>query len=165
MSDFDPLVTLMEANGEFEARMIVAVLEEAGIEAHVFVLGNLGLPMPLSPGSRGTPVQVRKSALEAARAALKENRELGASVDWDSVDVGAEPPFLPRRRSLRSFVRLAAMALLIGGAASAIAAVLGANMSVTARVFMISCVATLIVTAILEGMREWNSGDLGGSDR
>lgn len=155
MTDFDPLVTLTEVSGEFEAGMIVAILEDAGIEAHIFVLGNLGLPMPLSPGARGIPVQVRQSQLEQARAALAESKEIGASVDWESVDVGEEPPFPPRRRTLRSLVRLAAIALFVGGAAAIVAGGLGADVSVASRTFAITCVIALVVAAVIEGRREW----------
>lgn|GEM_PF-1478474 len=158
MSDFDPLVTLVEVQSEFEARTIVAVLEDAGIEAFVFVLGNLGLPMPLSPGARGIPVQVRQSTLEQSRVVLAECRKVGASVDWDSVDVGDEPPFEPRRRPLRSLVRLAAIVVLTGGAAAGVTVAIGTTMSVTLRTFALSSLVTLIVMAFMAGTREWTDG-------
>lgn len=158
MTEFDPLVTLIEVATEFEARTIVAVLDDSGIEAHVFVLGNLGLPMSLSPGARGVPVQVRASALAAARTALEESLQRGASVDWDSVDVGDEPPFVPRRRTLRSLVRLGAVALLAGGAAAGVALSFGTGPSLTMRTFTITCLITLAVVAVISGLREWNQG-------
>lgn len=38
----------------------------------------------------GIPVQVRAQDLERAQAALRANKFLADSVDWDSVDVGEE---------------------------------------------------------------------------
>lgn len=165
MSDFDPLVTLIETGGEFEARTIVAVLEDAGIEAHVFVLGNLGLPQPLSPGARGIPVMVRQSRREFAERVLAESRELGASVDWESVDVGDEPPFPPRRRGLRSIMVLGSGVLLVAAAASMTAVGLGASQSSSARIFMITVAVAFVTLAISSGMREWRDARRDSHDR
>ncbi len=107
----DPLVTVHEARNEFEARTVAAVLEAAGVPASVFVLANFGLPTPLSPGATGIAVQVHSSRLHAARAALEANRELGASVDWDSVDVGEAEAEQPWPLMAGRFARLAARVL------------------------------------------------------
>lgn len=155
MSDFDPLVPFVDAQGEFEARTIVAVLEDAGIEGHVFVLGDLGLTTSISPGGRGVPVFVRRSMVDRARQVLAESREIGASVDWDSIDVGEEPPFPPRRRMMRSLVHAFAVMLLVGGAAATAMLLLGASAPVTTRAFFLTLAAAFVVMVIWAGVREW----------
>jgi len=158
MSDFDPLVTLVEVEGEFKAQTIAVVLESAGIEAHVFVLGNLGLPMPLSPGAKGIPVMVRRSQLERARTTLSESLEVGASVDWESVDVGEETVTLPARRGMApALMRVVAIIGVSALAAGTALSVLGSSRSAAARVFMVTLIAAVATTAIVGLVRErWN---------
>jgi len=157
MSDFDPLVPFVDAQDEFEARTIIAVLEDADIEGHVFVLGNLGLPASISPGVRGVPVFVRRSMVDRARRVLAESREIGASVDWDSIDVGEEPEFPPRRRMFRSLLQGFALLLLIGGGVAVIMLLVGAGTSTTTRAFFLTFAAAFALMAIWSGVREWRS--------
>lgn len=150
MSDFDPLVPLVDAENEFEARTIIAVLEDAGFEARIFVLGNLGLPRGLAPGARGVPVMVRRSKLDEARVALAESRALGASVDWASVDVGDEMPRWPARGGwMRRLVRLGAVVLLVAIAATFVAVLFGATRSASVRIFTITCALAFVVGVVL----------------
>jgi len=87
------LVTVHEAAGEFEARTVVAVLEDAGIEAFVFPLANIPIPDPFRPGPLGrVPVQVAASDAERARAAIAAARDDAGRIDWDEVDVGEPTP-------------------------------------------------------------------------
>ena len=96
MSDQDPdeLVTLHVAANEFEARTIVAILEDREVKAVAFPtsLQTLGLDCAGVGMMSGIPVQVRFSDLERGRAALRANQFLADSVDWDAVDVGEEDP-------------------------------------------------------------------------
>ncbi len=88
--DPDQLVTLTCATSEFTAHILVAILADAGIDAHAFastgtVIGVTGLTQ--NP-RWGVPVQVRRHDLEEARAVLQENRRDSVDIDWDMVDVG-----------------------------------------------------------------------------
>ncbi|MFO0827388.1 MAG: DUF2007 domain-containing protein [Phycisphaerales bacterium] len=90
--DPGPLVTVYEAEHEFEAHTVAAVLADANIRAFVFSGSVLGYADPIF-GLRGrVPVQVAEAHLERARRALKEAKYIGASIDWDSVDVGEDEP-------------------------------------------------------------------------
>ena len=82
----DDLVTLATRATEFEAQTLVAVLAEAGIEACAF--GAIPAMEPL--GQRLTPavVQVRRSDVQLAEAALKQNVADSVDLDWNEVDVG-----------------------------------------------------------------------------
>ncbi len=74
-SDPDQLVTLTTATSEFTAHLLVAILEDGGIEA--FTFGSTGTTLGVTGQSTnprwGVPVQVRRRDL-----------------DWSTVDVGAE---------------------------------------------------------------------------
>ena len=116
------LVTVVEAASEFEAQTVIAVLAEAGIEAHVFPLAAIPIPDPLRARPLGRmPVQVAAGDLERARAALAEARESAAEIDWDEVDVGEPPPEVaaelarprgPRRRRMLALVLLVVAVIL-----------------------------------------------------
>ncbi len=92
--DADALVTLQVAGTEFEAQTIVAVLREREIEAVAFpsAMQTLGLEGVGARMLGGIPVQVRACDVERAKAALRANKFLADSVDWDMVDVGEEDP-------------------------------------------------------------------------
>ncbi len=157
MSDFDPMEPLMEARDEFEARTIVAVLEDAGIEARVFVLGNLGLAHSLTPGCAGVPVHVRRSRLAQARRALEASRELGASVDWDSVDVGDEVPSDARNRlTLRSVWWAGVIVLGAGAAAVVVATAMGATSVVASQAFGAALLGSFAIMATAAFLRDWH---------
>ncbi|MBX3354609.1 MAG: hypothetical protein KF724_02800 [Phycisphaeraceae bacterium] len=165
---------LLEAGGEFEARTIVAVLEDAGIEAHIFVLGNLGLPHSLTPGSTGIPVMVRQSSVEQAKAALEASKQLGASVDWDSVDVGPEPEFPPRRRRLKTVIAMGGIAILLAGGVALSAAMFGVTSSTASKIFVFTLAAAFVTAVISSALRElrqqpkpadWPMGDDGNLSR
>jgi len=100
------LVTLTVKPNEFAAESVVAVLDEAGIPAWTFGLGQAALPL----GERliGVPVQVRKADLERAKEALKQQVADSVDIDWDSVDVGERADDLPltSRRRMPLMVRL-----------------------------------------------------------
>ncbi len=131
MSETDPnqLVTVTCATSEFTAHILVAILEEAGVDARTF--GSTGTTLGISGLSQsprwGVPVQVRRGDLEQARAALQANRRDSIDIDWDMVDVGTSgatsagphhPPVLPRvgwviAAALVLVGLLAALAILI----------------------------------------------------
>ncbi|MHC4948272.1 MAG: putative signal transducing protein [Planctomycetota bacterium] len=94
----DDLATVATTRTEFEAHALVAVLEDAGIDAVAF--GAVRQSLPLDTKFTGVPVQVRRRDLERAHAALAERRETSRDLDWDGVDVGPGPaaePAGPRR--------------------------------------------------------------------
>src|SRR5688572_3109245 len=95
----DDLVTLTTTETVFQAGIIVAVLDEAGIQA--FSFDGLSALYPL--GQRLTPavVQVRRADLERARAALNQNVADSVDIDWDEVDVG-EPEETVTARSRKA---------------------------------------------------------------
>lgn len=86
--DPDSLVTLLTADSQFAAHTIVAVLEDAGIEAVAFDATAAGLGLGLNSGMIGVPVQVRRADLDQARAALDKNASDSIDVDWNAIDVG-----------------------------------------------------------------------------
>jgi Putative prokaryotic signal transducing protein len=87
------LVTLTTAANEFEAGAIVAVLEEAGIDAVAFG-GSQMMGITDLPGLR-VQVQVRRADLERAEAALKQNVADSIDLDWNEVDLGAVEDDVP----------------------------------------------------------------------
>jgi len=114
------LVTVVEAAGEFEAQTVVAVLAEAGIDAHVFPLATIPIPDALRARPAGIlPVQVAAADLLRARAALAAAREAAANLDWDEVEVGDPPPevaaALGRRRGTRRMRALVLALIAIAG--------------------------------------------------
>lgn len=121
------LVTVVEAASEFEAQTVVAVLADAGIEAHVFPLATIPIPDALRARPSGAmPVQVAAADLARARAALAAAREAAASLDWDAVELGDPPPeiaaSLGRSRGRRR-LRALALALIALGAIIALAVI------------------------------------------
>lgn len=89
----DDLVTLTTRPTEFEAHTLVAVLEEAGIDAYAF--GAMHALLPLSERIVAVPIQVRRRDLERAQAALAQNVADSVDLDWDEVDVGEREDQLP----------------------------------------------------------------------
>lgn len=121
--DADDLVTLMTAETQFQAGIIVAVLEEAGIKA--FAFGALNALYPISQRITPVVVQVRQGDLDAARAALQQNIADSVDIDWNEVDVGEpdeatasrprEPgrvPLLPRLGFIAALLAILAMFVL-----------------------------------------------------
>ncbi|MDA0214143.1 MAG: hypothetical protein O2875_02130 [Planctomycetota bacterium] len=83
------LVTVHLATSDFEAQTVAAILRDREIDVAVFSTAI----QAFGCGDRmlgGIPVQVRSEDLERAKAALRSNKFLADSVDWDSVDVGEE---------------------------------------------------------------------------
>lgn len=114
------LVTVCEANGEFEAQTLVAILAEAGIDAHVFPLATIPIPDPFRARAPGRmPVQVAAADLERATEAIAAARESAARIDWDEVEVGDPPPEVAaalggrRRRGRLRFLALAIVAIAV----------------------------------------------------
>ena len=119
----DDLVTLTTVETQFQAGIIVAVLEDTGIKA--FSFGALNALYPISQRITPVVVQVRQGDLEAARAALKQNVADSVDIDWDEVDVGeledAAPskprdhrrmPFLSRLGFVAALLAILAMFIL-----------------------------------------------------
>jgi hypothetical protein len=100
------LVTLVVKSNEMEAGAVEAVLDEAGIKAHVF--GAIQGIAPLTGPNQGVPVQVRKADLERARGVLSQNVADSVDLDWDEVDVGQREDDVPiaHRTGLPLIVRL-----------------------------------------------------------
>ncbi|MDA1008468.1 MAG: hypothetical protein O2800_05635 [Planctomycetota bacterium] len=89
--DEHALVTVRHAANEVEAGAIRAVLVDEGIEAWIFAAPLTTLGFGASAESLGgIPVQVRLGELGRAKTVLRENEMVSESLDWDSVDVGAE---------------------------------------------------------------------------
>jgi hypothetical protein len=127
-SSEDDLVTLVVKPTEFEAKTLVAVLEEEGIKAVAF--GAASAVMPLGIRITPVPVQVRRADLDRAKAALQMNIADSVDLDWDEVDVGppdtgSDSPVgdaaheingAPSRRSMPLFIKFGywlAMALIL----------------------------------------------------
>lgn len=92
----DQLVTLMRAPNEFAAGLIVAALDEEGIEAFSFGTAQAGLGLPLHPGGGDSVlVQVRSRDRSSAHDLLVSLKETMADFDWDHVDVGERLDALP----------------------------------------------------------------------
>jgi len=91
-NDPDQLVTITTATSEFTAHILIAVLEDAGVQA--FTFGSTGTTLGVAGQSTnprwGAPVQVRRSDLDTARDILLANRRDSIDIDWDQVDVGTE---------------------------------------------------------------------------
>jgi hypothetical protein len=89
-ADPDQLVTITTATSEFVAQILVAILDDAGIDA--FTFGSTGTTLGMTGHSTlkgwGLPVQVRRRDVDAAKAALQANRRDSVDIDWDMVDVG-----------------------------------------------------------------------------
>ena len=111
--DPDELVTLTTRPTEFEANVLVAVLEEAGIEA--FAFGAMRAALPLSERLTSVPVQVRRRDLEQAKAALAQNVADSVDLDWDEVDVGERDDNLPltQRNGLPLIPRIGLLTVIL----------------------------------------------------
>ncbi|MSR69895.1 MAG: hypothetical protein EXS17_06065 [Phycisphaerales bacterium] len=90
--DQNRLVTVHLASSEFEAQSVAAILRDREIMVAVFgaAIQAFGLDVVGNRMLGGIPVQVRAQDLERAKSALRANKFLADSVDWDSVDVGEE---------------------------------------------------------------------------
>lgn len=108
----DELVELMTCEGEMQAALVQAVLEGEGVESWRVPSAVRPDGLFVGSGINPTTVRVRRSSVEAARAALERRREESVDLDWDSVDVGepadrlaariAERGHAPRRASMSS---------------------------------------------------------------
>lgn len=122
----DRLVTLIQAETEFQANMTVAILADAGIEAIAF--GAAHGALPLSARFLRVPVQVRASQLEQAKAVLASNPSDTGALNWDDVDLGEREDALPLKTSrgmplvARIAFVVAALLLLAGIAAFVVSA-------------------------------------------
>ena len=95
MSIPDPgeLATLTTTRHAFEAHVIVAVLQDAGIHARAF--DAIQSSLPLGGSFMRVPVQVRRVDLAKAKEALKNNISDSVDLDWEQVDVGERDDRLP----------------------------------------------------------------------
>jgi len=88
--DPDQLTTITTATSEFSAQLLVAILDDAGIEA--FAFGSTGTTLGVTGQSTnprwGVPIQVRRKDVEAAKTTLLANKRDSVDIDWDMVDVG-----------------------------------------------------------------------------
>jgi hypothetical protein len=92
--DPDQLVTITTATSEFTAHLLIAILDDAGIEAMSFgsTGTTLGVTGQIANPRWGVPVQVRRRDADAAKAVLQANRRDSIDIDWDMVDVGPAGP-------------------------------------------------------------------------
>lgn len=95
MTDDDPdgLVTVTTTDTEFQAGILVAVLEDVGIKA--FSFGAVAAMEPYGKRLMPVVVQVRREDFEKAKAALVQNVADSVDLDWDEVDVGERVDDLP----------------------------------------------------------------------
>ena len=116
----DDLVVLITTGGDGEAYALVALLDEAGIEALVVESTPPGLGGVLGPGA---VLRVRRGDRERARRVL----DAAASVDieWDEVDLGERADRLPLHRPGRMplAARIAFVVAVIVAAAGVVAGV------------------------------------------
>ncbi len=91
--DPDELATLITTHHGFEAHVIVAVLQEAGIDARAF--DAIQTSLPLGSSFTRVPVQVRRGDLARAKEALQSNISDSIDLDWEQVDVGERVDHLP----------------------------------------------------------------------
>ena len=96
MNDGDTLQTLLKVRSAFEAESIVALLDDAGIEAHVFDIADVGIPIGLNPAAARVPIQVPASRIEDAHKAIQQARLEASTIDWSAVDVGPTPGEIDR---------------------------------------------------------------------
>lgn len=89
--DAGDLPTAAEAQNEFQAEAIRAVLIDAGISSIYVPSGSSLFGFSTAPG-RTIPVKVLPQDLSRAKEVLSRAKFVGRSVDWDDVDVGDMPP-------------------------------------------------------------------------
>lgn len=83
----DDPVTLLDAANEFQAGLIVDTLAQAGIVARA--LTSMTGDVYASPTTGGrVPVMVRRDQVDAAKAAIEQQRSDSVDIDWAEVDVG-----------------------------------------------------------------------------
>ena len=111
--DHGELQTVVTAKSEFEAHAVIAVLKEAGIEAHAF--GYVKQALPLDMKFTSVPVQVRATDLRRAKMELKQNISDSVDLDWDEIDVGEREDDLPlsSERSMQFGVRVTLVVVLM----------------------------------------------------
>ena len=100
MTELDGWQTLAQVAGEFEAQVLLALLESAEIEAM----------QSESPGAGGgtVTVLVRDVDLEAARNVMQENQDDFEQLDWDQLDDGSAVGAAPgMKRSMPLAARIA----------------------------------------------------------
>ena len=93
----DALTTLLTVQSAFEANTIVAVLQDAGIDAVAFDAEDAGFGPTFRPEVRGVPVQVPRCDLERAREAVEAGVSASVDIDWDAIDIGVREDDLPLR--------------------------------------------------------------------
>jgi hypothetical protein len=118
-ADPESLVTLTSADDEFEANTIVAVLQDAGIDAVAF--GAVRGSLPLGGRLLRVPVQVRTADLERARAILQANIADSVDLEWDEIDIGRREDDLPLT-ARRQWPMLFQVGFVVAVAALAVAA-------------------------------------------
>jgi hypothetical protein len=89
-TDPDMLVDLTNAASPFEAEIIRAKLQDAGIEAFAFTAAGWSDPWGFG-STQPYRVQVRRKDSDAAAVVLRDSEPRSNSVDWDAEDLG-EPP-------------------------------------------------------------------------
>ena len=82
--DPDQLTTITTATSEFGAQLLVAILDDAGIEA--FAFGSTGTTLGVTGQSTnprwGVPIQVRRKDVEAAKTTLLANKRDSVDINW-----------------------------------------------------------------------------------
>lgn len=108
-TDLDQLVTITTATSEFAAQILVAILDDAGIDA--FAFGSTGTTLGVTGQSTnprwGVPLQVRRRDVDSAKAALHANKRDSVDIDWDMVDVGTPAKDSPSSNAPPIAARLA----------------------------------------------------------
>jgi len=84
----DDIVRLTTAASEFEAQLMVNKLEDAGIKASSETQAGNVLQWEVM-ATQPFRVFVRREDVERAREVLVSEKVVSASIDWDSIDVGA----------------------------------------------------------------------------
>lgn len=95
--DGDEPVTLLSVASPFEAQMMVAVLQQAGIQAEAIDRVQTGRGL-FEPAQGAVMIRVRQRDVDAARRALQANAAAAKDIDWDSFDVGERADELPLRK-------------------------------------------------------------------
>ncbi len=115
----EELVTLLSAATAFEANVIAASLNDAGIEAKALTAeADLDSPLSLARQKPVAPVLVRRRDLERARTHLAETQDGAAAIDWSQADDTPEAEVLAEAReglgwARRGFLLLVLIALVL----------------------------------------------------